>query len=825
MKHLKLLFTALLLLCGSVTSAHDFEVDGIYYIITDATNNTVDVTYKGSSFMEYNNEYSGNVVIPENVTYNGVVYNVISIGSYAFKNCTELKTVEFPNIITDIHYSAFYGCIGLTNIEIPNSVIEIHDNAFYGCVGLTSIEIPNSVTHIGHSAFAYCTALASIDFTDKNVYICTNAFERTAWYENQPEGMVYAGKVFYKYKGTMPENSVIVIKEGTLSIAELAFSGCEGMTTVIIPASLIDIGSNKITSYVFEGCTSLSEIIVKNGNTKYDSRENCNAVIETATNMLVAGCKSTIIPNSVTRIYSYAFYNCTGLTSITIPSSVQNIASTAFKDCSNLESIVVEDGNTKYDCRQNCNAVIESATNKLVFGCKNTIIPNSVTEIGNYAFYGCSGLTSIIFPEKVTTIGKEAFSYCTGLTSVIIPNSVTSLGFAAFSNCEELTDIILSENLKTIGAYAFNSCQKLENVTIPSVIVIEGCAFRYCRSLTSITLPENLKVIEYDAFQECSNLKCIIIPNGVMSIDSGTFSYNSKLESVILSNNVTDIGNNAFLYCTGLKSITIPEKVTTIGNNAFGRCFRLAEIYMECETPPVINQNTFDGVNATLYVPYGTKEAYQSADYWSAFTNILEMDPTQITINVDHSGYGTFCSSYALDFSELEELKAYSAIGFNTDTEVVTLARIMTAAAETGIFVKGEPGTYIVPVVEECNEHTLNLLVGTLDETVVNSTSDSYSNYEFVVSAADGAPMFRKFADNSTLAAGKAYLQIPTSWLPVTAQNCIGVRFEDSETTYVDDIVEFESADTGTIYDLTGRAVENPENGVYIVNGKKVFIK
>lgn len=326
-------------------------------------------------------------------------------------------------------------------------------------------------------------------------------------------------------------------------------------------------------------------------------------------------------------------------------------------------------------------------------------------------------------------------------------------------------------------------------------------------------------------FANCTNLVSVTLPAGLTSVDELMFSNCPNLISIEIPKGVTSIGYSAFLACTGLKSITIPEKVTTIGNNAFGSCFSLAEIYMECETPPVINQNTFDGVNATLYVPYGTKEAYQSADYWSAFTNILEMDPTQITINVDHSGYGTVCSSYALDFSELEELKAYSAIGFNTDTEVVTLARIMTAAAETGIFVKGEPGTYIVPVVEECNEHTLNLLVGTLDETVVNSTSDSYSNYEFVVSAADGSPMFRKFADNSTLAAGKAYLQIPTSWLPVTAQNCIGVRFEDSETTYVDDIVEFESVDTETIYDLTGRAVENPGNGIYIVNGKQVFIK
>ena len=772
MKHLKLLFTALLLLCGSVTSAHDFEVDGIYYNIIDSYNSTVAVTYKGSSYMEYNNEYSGNVVIPENVTCNGIVYNVTRIGSYAFCDCTEL-----------------------TSVEIPNSVTFIDDCAFWGCSELTSVKIPDSVTFLGLSAFKNCIKLANIEIPDCVTTIKKYAFDNTAWYDSQAEGIVYVGKVLYKYKGTMPENTVVLIPEGTLSIAESAFYECKGLTTVIIPASLIELNDR-----VFEGCSSLADIIVKNGNTKYDSRENCNAVIKTESNTLVVGCKSTIIPNSVTGIGEFAFYNCTGLTSIsipngvttighasfggctelasiTIPSSVRYISDFTFFCCSSIENIVVDDRNDYFDSRENCNAIIETSTNTLLVGCENTIIPDGVTAIGHLAFSGRTGLTSITIPNSVTRIEDGAFYECTGLESIKIPNSVTSIGSEVFYGCKSLIDVEIPNSVKELGYYMFSNCT----------------------NLVSVTLPAGLTSVDEFMFSNCSNLISIEIPKGV-----------------------TSIGYSAFQACTGLKSITIPEKVTTIGNNAFGSCFRLAEIYMECETPPVINQNTFYGVNATLYVPYGTKEAYQSADYWSAFTNILEMDPTQITINVDHSGYGTFCSSYALDFSELEELKAYSAIGFNTDTEVVTLARIMTAAPETGIFVKGEPGTYIVPVVEECNEHTLNLLVGTLDETVVNSTSDSYSNYEFVVSAADGSPMF---ADNSTLAAGKAYLKIPTSWLPVTAQNCIGVRFEDSETTYVDDIVEFESADTGTIYDLTGRAVENPGNGVYIVNGKKVFIK
>ncbi|MBQ8256970.1 MAG: leucine-rich repeat domain-containing protein, partial [Bacteroidaceae bacterium] len=256
MKHFKHFLTILLLLCSTAASAHDFEVDGIFYNITDATAKTVEVTCKGDSYSEYN-EYSGSVIIPSTVSYNSTVYDVTSIG----------------------------------------------DHAFVDCDGLTSVTIPNSVTSIGGHAFFYCYGLASI--------------------------------------------------------------------------------------------------VVDDGNSVYDSREGCNAIIETATNTLIAGCKNTIIPGSVTSIGDYAFYLCTGLTSVEIPSSVTSIGNYAFSDCSGLTSIeipnsvtsigisafnrcsgltsiTVNSGNSLYDSREGCNAIIETATNTLIAGCKNTIIPGSV---------------------------------------------------------------------------------------------------------------------------------------------------------------------------------------------------------------------------------------------------------------------------------------------------------------------------------------------------------------------------------------------------------------------------------------------------------------
>ena len=199
----------LALLLPATATAHDFEVDGIYYNI-NGTNATV--TFG-------NNELTGSVIIPAAVTYNGITYPVTAIGLLAFRNCT-----------------------GLTSIDIPNSVTKIGDYAFDGCTGLTSIDIPNSVTSIGF-----------------------NAFYNTAWYNNQPDGLVYAGMVAYHYKGTMPSGTSMTLKEGTLGIASSAFSYCTGLTSIFIPNSVIKIGEE-----AFWGCTGLTSIDIPNSVTEVD---------------------------------------------------------------------------------------------------------------------------------------------------------------------------------------------------------------------------------------------------------------------------------------------------------------------------------------------------------------------------------------------------------------------------------------------------------------------------------------------------------------------------------------------------------------------------
>ena len=349
MKKQLLLFVMMVL--PFMASAHDIEVKNaddvtIYYnYINNGTE--LEVTFRGSYYDFYSNEYQGNVVIPEEVTFMNRTRKVTSIGTLAFADCSGLTSVTIPNSVTSIEYGAFSVCLGLTSVTIPNSVTSIGDGAFDHCSGLTSVTIPNSVTSIGDDAFRECSSLTSV-----------------------------------------------TIGNSVTSIGGSAFSGCSGLTSVTIPNSVTSIGHD-----AFGGCSGLTSVTIGNSVTSIGNRAFS----------VCSGLTSITIPNSVTSIGHEAFYRCSGLTSITIPNSVTSIGVSAFRGCSGLTSIVVENGNSNYDSRSNCNAIIETATNTLIFGCKNTIIPNSVTSFGNDAFYGCLGLTSITIPNSVTRIGDGVF--------------------------------------------------------------------------------------------------------------------------------------------------------------------------------------------------------------------------------------------------------------------------------------------------------------------------------------------------------------------------------------------------------------------------------
>ena len=322
-----------------------------------------------------------------------------------------------------------------------------------------------------------------------------------------------------KYKvvngvGIIPKGTVKIEGEYDILSSESSFEDCESLISIVIPDSVTEIGR-----YAFQGCTSLTDIV---------------------------------IPDSVTEIGEDAFSGCRGLQSIVIPDSVTKIGKGAFSYCTGLTSVCVNEGNTIYDSRDNCKAIIETTSNILISGCSATVIPDSVTEIGEGAFKGCTGLTSVIIPNSATEIRRRAFEGCTGLTSIVIGNSVTEIGNSAFEDCTGLTSIVIPDSMTEIGDYAFEGCTSLTDIVISNAVTqMNPSAFRKCSSLRSIVVKEGNP--RYDSRNNC---------NAIIETASNELILGCR--STIIPESVTKISDSALQECTGLTSLVFPKRLKRI---------------------------------------------------------------------------------------------------------------------------------------------------------------------------------------------------------------------------------------------------------------------
>ena len=516
--------------------------------------------------------------------------SLTSIGSYAFLDCTGLTGISIPSGVTSIGSGAFYGCTGLTSVSISSSVTSIGSFAFYRCTGLASVAIPSSVTSIGSSAFLGCTGLVSLSVTAAN-----------------PNYSSSNGVLFNKLQTSLIQcpvgkSGAYTIPSSVSSIGSNAFYGCTALTSVSVPSSITDIGSS-----AFSGCTGLTNVS---------------------------------IPPGVTSIGGFAFYRCTGLTSMSIPSSVTSIGSGAFSGCTGIVSFSVAAANPNYS---SSDGVLFNKLQTSLIQCPAGksgayTIPSGVISIGDSAFYGCSGLTSVPIPSGVTTIGSNAFYGCTGITSVSIPSSVTSIGYSAFSGCTGIVSFSVdaaNPSYSSSDGVLFNKPQTLliqcpaaknGTYTIPSTVTAIGdSAFAACTGLTSVSIPPSVTYIGIQAFTGCTGLTGMSIPYSVFSIgdyafsgctgivsfsvDAANHSYSSS-DGVLFNKPQTSL----IKYPAGKSgAYTIPADVTTIGYQAFFGCTGLVSLSVDAANP---NYSSLDGVlfnklqTLLIQYPAGKSGAY-----------------------------------------------------------------------------------------------------------------------------------------------------------------------------------------------------------------------
>ena len=645
------------------------------------------------------------VTIPESVE---------TIELYAFRNCSSLAELVIPETVTSIGYAAFYGCTGLVNVTIPNSVTSLGDSVFQGCTSLTRVDIPDSVTSLGASAFKECSGLTQVTIgkgvTELGAYTFSHCRNLAAIVI--PEGVTSIGNSAFSFCSALTELTIVSC---VTTIDEYAFNRCAGLKEIRIPYSL-----TMICNEAFYGCEALKDVYITDPNAwcrvnfkgsysepgTYAERlhildeagkEVTEVVLDESVTTIPfyafkgSSIVSITLPESVTSIEYAAFQNCASLSEIVIPKSLKTVDNFAFSGCTGLTNVYITDlaawvsiayddiySHPFYTTSRNGNSNKLYLNGELV---TDLVIPDTVTEIQDYAFVGCSSLRSVVVPDSVTRMNNAVFNGCNNLESLTIPfvgiapNSDEVYGYhdpfgyifgtsayeggvktkqyffvfgydnscdyyipaslakvtvtgdsildRAFYNCNNLKEIVIEDGVGGIGSQAFRGCTSLEKVTMGSgVTEIGELAFYGLINLSDVTFGANVTEIGKQAFYGCTGLTEIAIPNSVTNIGESAFSGCTGLTEIAISSSITTIDNYVFYNCAGLTEIAIPNGVTTIGSSAFSGCTGLTEITIPSSVT-TIGQYAFSNCTALENVYITDPNAWCKIISDGSFSNLM----------------------------------------------------------------------------------------------------------------------------------------------------------------------------------------------------------